>query len=60
MINIDAGRFLFQQRYHLYERNVYYSGAWYNEVLDLTNYFFLTPVIVEYEAIWKQKLLDIS
>ena len=25
MINLDAGRVLFQQRYYLYERNVYYS-----------------------------------
>ena len=25
MINIDAGRFLLQQAYHLYERNVYYE-----------------------------------
>ena len=26
IINLDAGRILFQQRYHLYE-NVYYSGT---------------------------------
>ena len=25
MINLDAERVLFQQRYYLYERNVYYS-----------------------------------
>ena len=48
MINLDDGRFLFQQRYYLYERiNVYYSGtALYNEVLALTNsFFFLTSAI---------------
>ena len=31
----------------------------YNEVLGLTIYFFLTPVVLEYKAIWKQNL-DIS
>ena len=36
MINIDAGRLLFQQRCYLYERNVYYSGT----SIGLTNYFF--------------------
>ena len=57
MINIDAGRFLFQQRYHLYERTyitVEPRSPRSNEL------FFLTPVIVEYKAIRKQKHLDIS
>ena len=31
----------------------------YNEVLGLTNYLFLTPVIVEYKAQYKKKT-DIS
>ena len=41
MINLDDGRFLFQQRYYLYERNVQVTvEPLYNEVLGLTNYFF--------------------
>ena len=44
-MNLDAGRFLFQQRYYLYENLLGWNL--YNEVLGLTNYFFLTPVIVK-------------
>ena len=43
ILNLDAGRFLFQQRYYLCE-NVYYSGT------SITNYF-LTPVVVKFKAI---------
>ena len=52
MINLDAGRFFFQQRYYLYERYRMYITVeiLYNKVLGLTNY--LTPEIVKYtEAI---------
>ena len=32
----------------------------YNEVLGLTNYLFLTPLILEYNAQYEKKNLDIS
>ena len=54
MINLDAGRFLFQQRYYLYERYPLYIRVeiLYNKVFGLTIYFFITPVIRKYtEAI---------
>ena len=38
IINLDAGRILFQQRYHLYE-NVYYI-YYIIKVFGLMNYFF--------------------
>ena len=32
----------------------------YNEVLGLTNYFFFTPVIVKYKAIWKRTSIKVN
>ena len=42
MINLDAGKFLFQQRYYLHERYPVYITVEIlnNKVFGLTNYFF--------------------
>ena len=49
LINIDAGRLLYLQRYYLYE-NVYYSGTSLKRS-PRSNKLFLTPAIIKYKTI---------
>ena len=50
ILNLDAGRFLFQQRYYLCE-NVYYSGTSITKSSVKRTIFFSTPVIVKFRVI---------